>query len=292
MIHTGVPSLQISIKDYFTRYSYCVKVAKLIEYIADIYTEISIFNKKENERLTGLKKQFLLIESLFENRKDKLNFEDSFKKIKNELSEIRSRIIQLNEIPPKIEKDFYVINEQNYNFVSEIKNIFIDKKNKLGIIDLYTELITYLKKFEEIGLLSSKQFLLEDRVSQINYEFKNVTVLLEDYMKDMGIVKKSESFLTESFLSDLIIKGVNDVIKNIPPIKEEERIHEYIKKLEEAYSTDIQLFKFDADKRLSEVLNQIEEINRNYKRLTTINKILEITKKINTNLVLLKSGVY
>lgn len=292
MIHTGVPSLQISIKDYFTRYSYCVKVAKLVEYIADIYTEISIFNKKENERLTGLKKQFLLIESLFENRKDKLNFEDSFKKIKNELSEIRSRIIQLNEIPPKIEKDFFVINEQNYNFVSEIKNIFIDKKNKLGIIDLYTELIKYLKKFEEIGILSSKQFLLEDRVSQINYELKNVTVLLEDYMKDMGIVKKSESFLTESFLSDLIIKGVNDVIKNIPPIKEEERIHEYIKKLEEVYSTDIQLFKFDAEKRLSEVLNQIEEINRNYKRLTTINKILEITKKINTNLVLLKSGVY
>ena len=111
-------------------------------------------------------------------------------------------------------------------------------------------------------------------------------------MKDMGIVKKSESFLTESFLSDLIIKGVNDVIKNIPLIKEEERIDEYIKKLEEAYSTDIQLFKFDAEKRLSEVLNQIEEINRNYKRLTMINKILEITKKINTNLVLLKSGVY
>lgn len=284
LIHSGIPSLEITIQEYIKNYSYPIKVGKIIENITNMLREIEVLYNEKNEELNEL---YYKINNILKNDEKESNFnkihEDNLEIIKNKIYDIKNRITYLSEVPPKIEVVSFEHNNKDINLGNKIKNIFINKKNKI-VEDLYNEFIYYAEKFEEVGVLDNVPFSIEYMNNISKCEIVNTGDLLDNYLKDMGIIKTTSPFFTEAFVSNLIIKRIKELTKGE---NYEYKFNEYIKKLEDAYRLDIQQFKTETEKRLQEILNILEDININFKILTDIKSNENFLKTIKKDIFLL-----
>ena len=246
--------------------------------------EIEVLYNEKNEELNEL---YYKINNILKNDEKESNFnkihEDNLEIIKNKIYDIKNRITYLSEVPPKIEVVSFEHDNKDINLGNKIKNIFINKKNKI-VEDLYNEFIYYAEKFEEVGVLDNVPFSIEYMNNISKCEIVNTGDLLDNYLKDMGIIKTTSPFFTEAFVSNLIIKRIKELTKGE---NYEYKFNEYIKKLEDAYRLDIQQFKTETEKRLQEILNILEDININFKILTDIKSNENFLKTIKKDIFLL-----
>lgn len=200
MIHSGIPALEIAIKEYILHYAYIIKVRQLLASFVDILTEIETFNnntkeelkiakdgckgavtsKQGNEEEEGKKEKR---KKILEEAEKKMGITrgeiDSIKETVPEINAIRASFMTMKnsigeEIGEKIEvevqegeKIIASISKKVDKLLAEIKDKVreVKEKKKEAAESLYDDFMGYIKDLEAAGLLKDGAFKLRDTVA-------------------------------------------------------------------------------------------------------------------------------